>query len=68
MLSNHTLDNTGAKSVVVKTSGNEKIRVPIMLEILAQRRKCSNSILKHKIMPRGINVTSMFMGGWPIHL
>jgi hypothetical protein len=41
----------------VKTSGNEKIRVPTTLAILEQRRKFSNIILWHKTMPRGINDT-----------
>jgi hypothetical protein len=45
MPSNHTFDNNGAKSVAVKTSGNEKIRVPTTLAILEQRRKFSNIIL-----------------------
>jgi hypothetical protein len=44
MPSNH--GNTRAKSVVVKTSGNEKITVPTMLAILAQRRKFSNINLR----------------------
>jgi hypothetical protein len=61
-LSNHTFDSNGAKSVVVKTSCNEKIRVPTMLAILAQRRTFSNDILKHTTMPRGINVTCHVYG------
>jgi hypothetical protein len=64
-LSNHTFDNTGAKSVVVKTSDNGKIRVPTILAILAQR-KFSSIILRHRTMPRGINDTC-HLYGWMIN-
>jgi hypothetical protein len=62
MLSNHTFANVAAISVVLKTSGNKKIRVPTMLAILAQRSKFSSNILRHKIMLRGINVTCHVYG------
>jgi hypothetical protein len=35
MPSNYTVDGTGAKSVLIKTSGNEKMRVTVMLTVLA---------------------------------
>jgi hypothetical protein len=35
MPSNYTVDDKGVKSVLIKTSGNEKMQVTVMLKVLA---------------------------------
>lgn len=62
MLSNYTFENAGAKSVVMKTSCNEKMKVTTMLAVLAVSSMFSNMILKCKTMPREITVTSQLYG------
>jgi hypothetical protein len=53
MLPNHTVDDTGAKSVAVKTSGHEKMLVAVVLVVLADGSKLPlYVILNHKNMPK----------------
>jgi hypothetical protein len=49
---NYTIDDTGVKSVRIKTSGNEKMRVTVMLMVLADSMKLPPYvILNQKTMP-----------------
>ena len=48
-----SVDQNGTKSVTVKTTGNEKLRVTVMLAALANERKLPPYvILKRKTMPK----------------
>jgi hypothetical protein len=47
MLTNATVDAIALKSVVVKTTGHEKLRITVMLSVLAAQRKLNSyDILK----------------------
>jgi hypothetical protein len=51
--SNYTVDDKGVKSVLIKTSGNEKMRVTVMLTVLADGMKLPPYvILNRKTMPK----------------
>lgn len=53
MPSNTTVEEKGAKSVIVRTTGNEKVRVTVMLAVLADGRKLPPFvILKRKTIPK----------------
>jgi hypothetical protein len=53
MPSNYTDDDTGAKSVLIKTSGNEKMQVTVMLKVLADGTKLPPHVaLNRKTMPK----------------
>jgi hypothetical protein len=39
MPSSYTVDDTGVKSLLIKTSGSEKMRVTVMLMVLADETK-----------------------------
>lgn len=53
MPTNTTVADKGAKSVVVKTTGNEKNRITVMLSVLADGRKLSPYvILRRKTLPK----------------
>ena len=53
MLSNVTVNNRGTKSVPIKTTGNEKTRITVMLFVLADGRKLPPYvILRRKTMPK----------------
>jgi hypothetical protein len=50
---NYTVDDTGAKSVAVKTSGHEKMRATVMLVVLADGNKLPLYVfLNRKNMPK----------------
>jgi hypothetical protein len=59
---NYTVDDTGAKSVAVKTSGHEKVRVTVMLAVLADGSKLPPYVILNRKnmpkeqLPRGITV------------
>jgi hypothetical protein len=59
---NYTLDDTGAKSVVVKISGHEKLRVTVMFAVLADGSKLPSYVILNRKnapkeqLPRGIIV------------
>jgi hypothetical protein len=53
MLSNYTIDETGVKSILIKTSGNERMLVTVMLMVLADGTKLPPYvILNRKTMPK----------------
>jgi hypothetical protein len=53
MLANTTVDIKGSKSVLVKTTGHEKLRITVMLSVLADGRKLTPFvILKTKNLPK----------------
>jgi hypothetical protein len=53
MPSNYTVDDTGAKSLIIKTSGHEKMQVTVMLMALADETKLPPYvILNWKTMPK----------------
>jgi hypothetical protein len=53
MVANTTVDTKGSKSVLVKTTGHEKLRITVMLSVLADRRKLTPFvILKRKNLPK----------------
>jgi hypothetical protein len=53
MPANTTVDAKGSKSVLVKTAGHKKLRITVMLSILAGGRKLSPFvILKRKNLPK----------------
>lgn len=53
MVSNNTVNEIGAKTVTIKTTGNEKLRVSVMLTALADGTKLPPyMILKRKTMPK----------------
>lgn len=53
MPTNYTVDIVGTKTVSVKTTGNEKMRVTVMLTVLADGRKLPPFIiLNRKTMPK----------------
>jgi hypothetical protein len=52
MPSNYTVDDKGVKSILIKTSDNEKMRVTVMLTVLADGTKLPPYvILNRKAMP-----------------
>jgi hypothetical protein len=65
---NHAVDDTGAKSVAVKTSGHEKMRVTIMLAVLADGNKLPPYVILNRKnmtkeqLPRGIIVRCQSKG------
>ena len=53
MPSNVTVDRNGAKSVIIKSTGNEKSCITVMLGVTANRRKLPPYvILKRKMLPQ----------------
>jgi hypothetical protein len=53
MSANTTVDTKGSKSVLVKTTGFEKLRITVMLSVLADGRKLTPFvILKRKKLPK----------------
>jgi hypothetical protein len=53
MLTNTTVDTKGSKSVLVKITGHEKLRITVMLLVLADGRKLTPFvILKGKNLPK----------------
>jgi hypothetical protein len=53
MVANTTVDTKGSKSVLVKTTGHEKLRITVMLSVLADGRKPTPFvILKRKNLPK----------------
>jgi hypothetical protein len=53
MPTNCTVDKTGVKSLLIKTSGNEKMRVTVMLMVLADDTKLPpHVILNRRTMPK----------------
>jgi hypothetical protein len=53
MLSRYTLDDSGAKSVVIKTSGYENIHAAVMLAVLVDSSQLPlHVILNCKTMPK----------------
>jgi hypothetical protein len=53
MPSNHAVDDTGAKFVLIKTLGSEKMQVTVMLMVLADGTKLPlYVILNQKTMPK----------------
>jgi hypothetical protein len=75
---NYTVDDTGAKSVAVKTSGHEKMRVTVMSAVLADGSKLPPYVILNRKntpkeqLPRGIivrcqpkgSMTSDLMKDW----
>ena len=45
MLTNSTIDAKRFKSVLVKTRGNEKLRIMVMLAVLAVQRKLTPFVI-----------------------
>jgi hypothetical protein len=53
MPANTTLDTKGSKSVLVKTTGHEKLKITVMLSVLADGRKLTPFvILRRKNLPK----------------
>jgi hypothetical protein len=52
MPSNYTVYDTDVKSVLIKTSGNEKMLVTVMLTVLADGTKLLHVILNQKTVPK----------------
>jgi hypothetical protein len=53
MPANTTVDTKGSKSVLVKTTGHEKLRITVMLSVLADGRKLTPFvILRRKNLPK----------------
>jgi hypothetical protein len=53
MPANSTVDTKGSKSVFVKTTGHEKLRIAVMLSVVADGRKLTPFvILKRKNLPK----------------
>jgi hypothetical protein len=53
MPANTTVDTKGSKSVLVKTTGHEQLRITVMLSVLADGRKLTPFvILKRKNLPK----------------
>jgi hypothetical protein len=53
MPTNTTVDTKGSKSVLVRTTGCEKLRITVMLSLLADGRKLTPLvILKRKNLPK----------------
>jgi hypothetical protein len=53
MPANTTVDTNGSKSVLVKTTGHEKLRITMMLSVLADGRKLTPFvILRRKNLPK----------------
>jgi hypothetical protein len=53
MPANITVDTKGSKSVIFKTTGHEKLRIIVMLSVLADGRKLTLFvILKRKNLPK----------------
>jgi hypothetical protein len=53
MMSNTTADTKGSKSVLVKTTGHEELRITVMLSFLIDGRKLAPFvILKRKYLPK----------------
>jgi hypothetical protein len=53
MLANTTGDTKGCKSVLVKTTGHEKLRITVMLSVLADGKKLTPFvILRRKNLPK----------------
>lgn len=53
MPSNTTVNKKGAKSVLIKSTGNEKARITVMLSVLADGRKLPPYVvLRRKTMPK----------------
>jgi hypothetical protein len=52
MLSNYIVNDIGAKSVVIKTSGSKKMQVTVMLAVLADGSKLQPLVIRdHETMP-----------------
>jgi hypothetical protein len=53
MPTNTTVDTKSSKSVLIKTTGHEKLRIAVMLSVLADGRKLTPFvILKRKNLPK----------------
>jgi hypothetical protein len=53
MPANTTVDRKGSKSVLVKTTGHEKLRITVMLSVLADGKKLTLFvILRRKNLPK----------------
>lgn len=62
MPSSVTVDVKGAKSVLVKSTGNEKSRITVMLAVTADGRKLPPYvILKRKTMPKDVNTRGLIL-------
>jgi hypothetical protein len=63
MPSNYTVGDKDVKSVLIKTSGNEKMRVTVMLTVLADGTKLLPSVMPREQLPIGLIVRCQ-SDGW----